>query len=93
MKHALSDEDVSIPEKPVKRVIAEEQLFCFGMVSYDTLLSNLPLPVDEVASRPFNVLVVPVRGALCIFLVGRVSLSSLISLPDCWSLFHNVRDL
>jgi hypothetical protein len=66
MKHALSDEDVTFSKKPVKRVIAEGQLFCFGMVRYNTLLLDLPLAVDEVASRSSSKISLPARGALCI---------------------------
>jgi len=65
MKHALSDEDVTFPK--VKRVIAEGQLFCFGMVRYNTLLLDLlPLAVDEVASRSSSKISLPARGALCV---------------------------
>jgi len=67
MKHALSDEDVTFPTKLVKRVIAEGQLFCFGMVRYNTLLLDLlPLAVDEVASRSSSKISLPARGALCV---------------------------
>lgn len=66
MKHALSDEDFTCPKKPAYRTVAEGQQLCFGMVRYNSLLLDLPLAVDEVASRSSYKIPLPARGALCI---------------------------